>query len=276
MVWIYIDVLFFISFCMDTFLLWAAGRIVGFRAKFLRLLLGGGLAALCHCLWVLHLGDNGGIWISFCLLGVGTAAAYLPKTAKQFLRLSGGVWLASFLLSGGIQVLFTMTQGRQGTMLRYPWYLLLWAVVFSYCCLKAGARWVEANIQRRQEFCSVCLFHQGRQAAGRVLIDTGNGLKQADGRGVVILELSAILPLFSKEEAVRLLLGEREGLESLSFGSLGNPDGRLWGIRAEEMHLCYGEKRIIHKNIFVGMTTEAFTGAYDVVTPPCLLKEEAV
>ena len=71
-----------------------------------------------------------------------------------------------------------------------------------------------------------------------------------------------------------LLSGNRMGLEWLSFTSLGNPDGRLWGIRAEKLLLSFGEKKIIHKNIFVGINMEEFAGAYEGLVPPCLLEEE--
>lgn len=282
MAWIYIDILFFISLGMDTFLLWAAGRIVGFRTKLWRLVFGGVLAAVCHCAGMLLFG-NGGILFSFALLGIGVAAAYLPKSGKMFLRLFGGALLASFLLGGGIQVLFTMTQAQrqlgQGlvTEVVYPWYLLPWAVLLSYFALKLAAKWLEANIQRRREVCSVLVVWRGRQADGRVLIDTGNGLKQEDGRGVVILELAAMLPLFTAEESVYLLAGEwerLEQLESLPFGSLGNSNGQLWGICAEELRLCFGEKQVIQKDIFVGISIEGFSGAYEGLTPPDLLEEE--
>ena len=106
-----------------------------------------------------------------------------------------------------------------------------------------------------------------------MLIDTGNGLKEG-GQGVPVVQISTLLPLFSKEEQVRLLSGNRMGLEWMAFTSLGNPDGRLWGIRAEKLVLSFGEKQIIHKNIFVGINENDFTGAYEGLVPPCLLEEE--
>lgn len=275
MTWVYIDILFCVSWGMNTFLLWAAGRIVGLRTKKWRVVLGGLLSAAFYCVWLIYTGEQGKLLVSVVLLGLGIWAAYLPKTAKIFLRLFGGSILASFLLGGGIQVLFTLTKRQMG--IRYPWYLLLWSVLISYFGLKAGAKWLEANIQRRKECCTVSVCWRGKQAEGRVLIDTGHGLKQEDGRGVLILELAAVLPLFLPGEGVRLLAGEWEkieGLESLAFGSLGNADGRLWGFYADEGKLYFGEKEIIHKNIFVGISKDGFSGAYEGLTPPCLLEEE--
>ena len=60
----------------------------------------------------------------------------------------------------------------------------------------------------------------------------------------------------------------------MAFTSLGNPDGRLYGIRAEKLILSFGEKQIIHNNIFVGINLDDFTGAYEGLVPPCLVEEE--
>ena len=106
-----------------------------------------------------------------------------------------------------------------------------------------------------------------------MLIDTGNGLKKGE-KGVAVLQLSLLLPLFSAEEQVRLLLGERNGLPSMSYTSLGNPDGRLWGIGAEKLVLSFGERKIVHKNIFVGINDVDFAGAYEGLVPTCLLEED--
>ena len=144
----------------------------------------------------------------------------------------------------------------------------------AYVLLKIGGKWIESHIQRRREFCTVSVFWRGRKVEGRALIDTGNGLRQEDGRGVTVLEFAALQPLFTPEESMMLLQGGREGLCAMPFTSLGNPDGRLWGIWAEKLEIGFGEKILCHNKIFVGITFEAFTGAYEGLLPPCLLKEE--
>ena len=145
-----------------------------------------------------------------------------------------------------------------------------WRRRTAFVYLYAGTAIVWAGSYRR-----VAVFRQGRCAEVRTLIDTGNGLKQADDRGVAILEMQAVLPLFSAEEGMRLLSGSREGLEWLAFSSLGNPNGRLWGIRAEKLILFFGEKSICHRDIFVGIAEEAFTGSYEGIVPPSLWKEDS-
>ena len=282
---IYIDVLFFTNWGMNSFLLWCAGRLAGFRAGKARILLGGFVSALLYCLWLYFFRRNGGLLFSLLLMAAGIAAAYLPKRGKSLLRLFAAAWAVSFLMGGAAAALLTLTNAQtlfgHGLILRrnaelYPWQMLVWSVGMAYALLKLGGRWIESHIQRRREFCTVSVLWRGRRTEGRALIDTGNGLRQEDGRGVAVLEFAALQPLFTPEESVALLQGVREGIGlcSLPYTSLGNPDGRLWGVRAEQLEISFGETSVRHSDIFVGITFEAFTGAYEGLLPPCLLKEE--
>ena len=276
---LYIDVIFLVSWGMDTFLLWSAGKIAGFSAKRCRLMLGGLLSALLYCLWLCLFRRNGGVLLSVLMLAAGQVAAYYPKQGRNWLRLFGSVWGVSFLMGGSAQILFTMTQGQyllgNGIVMQkiFPWWLLPWAVGMAYVCLKLAGNWMEANIRRRQDFCTIYVLFRGRGVECRVLIDTGNGL-QKQGRGVAVVQISAVLPLFTKEEQMRILSGDMRGLDWMAYTSLGNPNGRLWGIQAEKLILSFGEKCVVHKNIFVGMNFEDFTGAYEGLVPPSLVEEE--
>lgn len=109
---------------------------------------------------------------------------------------------------------------------------------------------METHICRRREFCTAAVFRQGRCAEVRTLIDTGNGLKQADDRGVAILEMQAVLPLFSAEEGVRLLSGSREGLEWLAFSSLGNPGWQALGYTGREADFVFRGKKHLPSGYF--------------------------
>ncbi|WP_458407502.1 sigma-E processing peptidase SpoIIGA [Anaerotignum sp.] len=276
---IYIDVVFLVSWGMDAFLLWEAGRIAGFSAKKWRIFLGGFFSALIYCLQLCSLGKNGGFLFSLLLLGCGLFVAYFPKQGRNWLRLFGAAWAIAFLMGGCVNMLFTLTQAQRmlgrGLVVEkvYPWWLLPWSVGMAYVFLKLAGKWLEANIQRRKEYCTAKILFDGKGIEGRMLIDTGNGLKE-NGRGVAVVQLSALLPLFFREEQIHILSGNMEGLDWISFTSLGNPDGRLYGIRAEKLILSFGEKQIIYRNIFVGINEGEFTGAYEGLVPPCLLEEE--
>ena len=276
---LYIDVVFLVTWAMDAFLLWAAGRIAGFSAKKWRVFWGGFLSALFYCLRLCFFRENGGFLFSLMLLGGGLFIVYYPKQGRNWLRLFGSAVAASFLMGGGVNMLFTMTEMQRivgrGMVIQkaYPWWLLPWSVGVAYFLLKMAGRWMEANIQRRKEYCTAKILFQGKGIEGRMLIDTGNGLRE-QGRGVAVVQMSALLPLFSREEQVQILLGNVAGLDWMSYTSLGNPDGRLYGIRAEKLVLSFGEKHVVHNNIFVGINMDEFSGAYEGLVPPCLLEEE--
>ena len=280
---IYIDILFFWEFTMDLFLLWATGRISGFRAKAWRLFLGALLAALCHCLLLIFLFPySGGFFVSLALLLVGLSVAYLPKNIKNYMRLFFTALFTTFLLGGGLNVLFMSTQVQKvlgtGIIFRqkfFPWQYLLWGIAVSYIALKAGAHWIEAHITRRREFCTVYIRKDKKWVEGRCLIDTGNGLKK-DGKGVIVMELGTVLPLFSQEDSERLILGERNGLLPINYTSLGNTDGALWGFIARECKICFGEKTIDHKELYIGISFDFFKGGYEGLVPPCLLEEDNI
>ena len=276
---LYIDVVFLVSLCMDAFLLWAAGRIAGFSAKKWRIFLGGFLSSLLYCLWLCFSEKNGGFLLSVLLLGCGLCVTYHPKQGRNWLRLFGSAVVVSFLMGGCVNMLFTMTQVQRffgtGIVIQktYPWWILPWSVGMAYVALKLAASWLQSHIIRRKEYCTAKILFQGKGIEGRMLIDTGNGLKE-QGRGVAVVQLSALLQLFSREEQVQILSGNMEGLDWMSYTSLGNPDGRLYGIRAEKLLLSFGEKQMIHRNIFVGINEDEFSGAYEGLVPPCLLEEE--
>ena len=247
---IYIDIVFPVTWGMDAFLLWMAGRILGLRRKRWRFALGGLFAAVCDCAWLFFLQRSGGALFSLLLLAGGVFIAYTPKSGKIFLRLIWTTLLSSFLLGGGAQLLFTFTQAQrlfgQGLIVEqiYPWWLLPWAVLLAYVLLKLGAGWMETHICRRREFCTAAVFRQGRCAEVRVLIDTGNGLKQADDRGVAILEMQAVLPLFSAEEGVQ------RGLGMACVQQSGEPGWQALGYTGREADFVFRGKKHLPSGYF--------------------------
>lgn len=277
---IYIDILFFWEMVIDCFLLWATGQINGFHAKKWRLFIGGFLGAFVHCLMIIVFYPNdGGVFLSVGLLFLGLSVAYLPKNMKNFSRLFFTALFTSFLLGGGLNVIFTLTQAQSmlgsGLILKqtfFPWQLLVWGIVVSYILLKLSGKWIESHIRRRRDFCTVYIRKDGRWVEGRVLIDTGNGLKK-DGKGVIVMEIQVVLSLFSAEDGEKIMRGNRDAFIPMHYSSLGNTQGALWGFIAEECRICFGEKAVRHEKLYIGISFDLFSGAYEGLLPPSLLEE---
>ena len=86
---IYIDIVFPVTWGMDAFLLWMAGRILGLRRKRWRFAFGGLFAAVCDCAWLFFLQRSGGVLFSLLLLAGGVFIAYTPKSGKILFAADG-------------------------------------------------------------------------------------------------------------------------------------------------------------------------------------------
>ena len=89
---LYIDMIFLVSWSMNAFLLWEAGRIAGFSAKKWRIFLGGFLSAAIYCLWLICLRRNGGD----CVLSVFAVDGLICGISSQ-----AGAKLAAAVRRGG-------------------------------------------------------------------------------------------------------------------------------------------------------------------------------
>ena len=91
---IYIDIVFPVTWGMDAFLLWMAGRILGLRRKRWRFAFGGLFAAVCDCAWLFFSQRSGGALFSLLLLAGGVLIADKTKSGKIFFRRVGTTHLS--------------------------------------------------------------------------------------------------------------------------------------------------------------------------------------
>ncbi len=278
--YLYIDILFLLEWFMHFFLLFASGRFCGIYRGVGRILLGSFVASALHifCLYLIFPKRVGLFW-SMIFLMIGILLTYSPKTIPHFTKLCLATIFSSFLLGGGLNVYFVMTQQQAflGTFpvqaiqpQNFPWYYLIWSVIVSYILIRKGEKFIQNHIQKRTDFCTVVLKKGEVSVEGYALIDTGNHLKY-EGRGVVILELSVLLPLFTREENEKILKGERDFLIPLTFSSLGNAEGGLFGFLVEECVIKFGGEKITYEDFFVGIQFDGFIGGYEGLIPPSLL-----
>lgn len=278
--YLYIDILFLLEWLMHFFLLFASGRFCGIYRGGGRILFGSFVASALHifCLCLI-LPKQVGLFWSIIFLMIGILLTYSPKTIQHFTKLCLATIFSSFLLGGGLNVYFVMMQQQVffGTIpvqatppQNFPWYYLIWSVIVSYILIRKGEKFIRNHIQNRIEFCTVVLKKGDICVEGYALIDTGNHLNY-QGRGVAILELSVLLPLFTREENERILKGERDFLIPLTFSSLGNADGGLYGFFVDKCVLKFGGEAIQYEDFFVGIQFDGFVGGYEGLIPPCLL-----
>lgn len=276
---IYIDVIFILQGAIHCFLLKTASKISGYNYyNWFTLLLGGFVASLCHILWLIFFfPNNGGILLSFFTISISILISFSPKTLSYFIRIFLSSIFASFLFSGGLNILFMvgktqhfLGQGITVLPITFPWYYLLWGTIVGYIIIKKCDKWITNHITKRQEFCNITIFKKDKNTTAYLLIDTGNTLV-FENQGIVIVEFATLINLFTYEEIQEILTGNRNLLTPFPFNSLGNTSDNLWGFKADKVIVYFGEKKIIHNDFWIGINFQGFTGGFEGLAPTDLI-----
>ena len=223
---IYADVLFIINFSMDFLSLYIVGRLMHFRMKAIRVILGASLGALYGVLELLFTGAS--IWktvitllvlFSMCAIafGVYSLRSYLLSTVLTFgvSMLIGGMMTSAFLKLGN-QISYIEIDGTIATVYGN---LPVWKFAV-FALLSALATWGIGKVFRRKQAirtCSVRMTFDGKENELTALVDSGNLLEEpVSGTPVIFLKGKAArsLPLY-------LLCAMKSGAASLSSDNIG-------------------------------------------------------
>lgn len=223
---IYADVLFIINFSMDFLSLYIVGRLMHFRMKALRVILGASLGALYGVLELLFTGDSFGkmiitlsVLFTMCAVafGVRSLRSYFASTALTFgvSMLIGGMMTSAFLKLGN-QISYIEIEGTIATVYGD---IPIWK--FSvFALLSALATWGIGKLFRRKHAirtCSVRMTFDGCENEWTALVDSGNLLEEpVSGTPVIFLKGKAArsLPTY-------LLCAMKTGAASLSAENVG-------------------------------------------------------
>lgn len=278
---LYIDVIFLIQGAMHCFLLYTSSKLSGYTYKNIYLLLFGSfVASIIHIIWILFFfPKNGGFLLSFITITIAILIAFLPKTISQYTSILISSIISSFLLGGGLNVVFMIGkieqligEGLNIKLIVFPWYYLIWGTSVAYILIKKGEKWIENHITNRKNFCSVLIKRGDKEIGAYLLIDTGNGLVY-EGQKVIIIEFSVLLSLFNEYECERILQGDREFLTPFSFNSLGNKEGILWGFKSDKCTVFIGGEKCIYTDFWIGIQFDVFSDGFDGIAPIDIIKK---
>lgn len=185
---VYIDAVFAVNTVMDLLVLAAAGRILGYRARKIRLAAGALAGGIWSCLALFWQGSA----LVMALItygGMGTLMAVIAfpvKGARETARAVGCIYMVSVVLAGVMLALerlapgvFSAAQGMEDGMLS----LLLWIFLaaggaFGVFGFSGEMRRMVRDMARRRDMCRVVLQFGDRREEVSGLIDTGNRLRE--------------------------------------------------------------------------------------------------
>lgn len=301
---IYVDVLFCINLFMNFFLLWIVSVLSKKKSGFIRKLFSSFVLSFLYCMTFFfpHMTILYSIPGCFCLLSIGIGIAFKPKSWKEFASLLCMSYGVSFAVGGVCMAIFFLTgyskligEGMYFTIKHFPFKVLLASTGVCYIVLKIGKEWIEANITNHRDFCTTIIQSKGKEISVRMLVDTGNGLKDPfTGHDVIIASFSAIQELFSQEirsmffqekidetEFAEYIIQKERSIpfRFIPFSSVGKEHGLLLTFRPEKVTLIMGKSTLERRDIIIGVYRGDFHGYYGLVNPDTLQRyslEEAV
>ncbi len=166
---VYIDVLFFTNFMMDSLLLLAVRKVLKRKVPVLQVFFGGAVGAVLTCL-VFVIPMPGVLKAVLSLFGISTVmlmAGVKLRTWREWQRGIGVLFVSAFLLSGILQIFQPYLHAGS----------LFFAVsVISYMIL-AGCWKMFTQVRNHQKrILEVVLSFEGKNETVQALIDTGNRL----------------------------------------------------------------------------------------------------
>ena len=209
---VYADVLFCVNLLADYALLLLVRRLLQLPAKPACLLLGAAVGALFAVVTVcVPMPAWGSFLLTFPAAFGVTAAAFCPRTRREWLRSAAGFYLAGFLFAGMLLAVWQVFRPPglyiQNNVVYYPVPL---PVFFILLCGLYGVSSLLAQLLGGQPssrlFCRVKIRCNGAEATLRAKLDTGCALREPfSGRPVLLASAAAlgeVLPAFFPDTAL--------------------------------------------------------------------------
>lgn len=254
---LYIDVLFFTNFMMDSLLLLAVGKVLGCRVDNRRIFGGAAFGAFSLCVvTVVPLYS----FLKYVLLYLALPAGMLflglriRNTVKLFQAF--GLFYVTAFLWGGIQL---------GLRPYIKTAALFFAVSAASYYILAGCWKLLARIRNRQKnLCEVRICTLSGEYTLKALVDTGNALSDPVSKEPV--------SVIGKETARQILSMEpAKGMRYIPFRSVGG-EGLLAVIRVEKMCVYLPEEHwVMHPIIGISGQNIQEQDEYQMILNPDII-----
>lgn len=292
---------------MDFFIFWITNILSKQKVSLLRLFVGSSLLSLLYCvpLFVEEMKILYHFLGSIILLSLGILFVFRPPNLKTYFKLISLAFGSTFVVGGASMALFYIGgfsdlfgQGITYNIRRFPLKILLTSTFSFYIAIKLGQHWIEANIINQRDYCTVLMTNKENTLSLRMLIDTGNGLRDPfTDNHVIIVAFPAIQTLFMKETQLcyyqfafdkesifreYAIKHEKEiSLRLIPFSSLGQENGLLLAFCPDEVKILWGNQSITKTNVTIGIYPHTFRGGYSGLVNPeilelCRFKEEVI
>ena len=269
---IYADVILLVNFIMNSFILWAIGKISRQKIRYIWLFAGGLTMALMYVIVMITLPFSFALSAaaSIAMLSTGILVGLRPNGIRSFLSLLILGYLCSFTLGGLGMMLFYR-------MAHVGWTLLIICVLSAYVLIKLGLNLIESITIKKQMLCPVTIYVGGEAMSLQALVDTGHTLHDPlNNAPVIIAEFDSVkellpsnirLMFYEKQEndlsgLITASAGSRfyERIRMIPFASLGLANGMLIGFRPDRVALATAQRELTREDVVIGICNRKLSG----------------
>ncbi len=289
---IYIDVVLIENLIMNSIILLATGLILKEKIKMIRILLAsllGAIYSLVSYLSILEIYSS--MILKIILSIVIVYIAFNPQTIKKMWKDLLIFYLTSFVFGGATFALIYIIKPQEILMKNglflgtYPLKTIILGAIVAFVIIMAAFTVVKSKITKKDMFCEIEIWLNGKKIETTAMIDTGNLLKEPiTNTPVIVVEHTLLYDCIPKQilnHLEELLGGDFDNipknikeeyiakLKFIPFSSLGKQNGMLLGIRAEGIKVKDIDKERKQDNIIVGIYNKSLTkrGEYRALLP---------
>lgn len=278
---VYVDVVLFENLCMNYIILFGTGYIIKLKIKHWRILVSSSIGAVYAILaymgiFPLYANIVVKIILSLCMVYI----AFNPKNIKAIIKELVVFYLVSFALGGCAFALLYIVRPqdifmKDGVYIgTYPLKIALLGGVVGFIITYVAFKVVKTRMNKNELIYEIVLKINEKELTTKVMLDTGNMLKDPISNNPVILIekkiLYGILPKELLENTKNMLGGDfknnedleneyRTRLRIIPFTSVGKQNGMMLGIKVDEIKIITDIDEIINTNAIVCVYEKEFS-----------------
>lgn len=268
---IYIDVVLLENICMNYIILFATAYITKTKIKHIRLFVSsllGAIYAILTYTGIFPLYSNFAVKVilSICMVYI----AFAPKNIKNMLKKLILFYLISFTLGGCAFALLYIIRPQDIFMKNgvyigtYPIKIIFLAGIIGFVITYLSFSSVKNKISKKELIYQIDIKICGRNLVTKVILDTGNMLKEPiSGAPVILIErdiLKNILPdnllnnienILGGDEKNSIDIEYRNRLRVIPFSSIGKDNGIMVGIKSDEVKVITDSDEIVNNEAII-------------------------
>ena len=278
---IYLDVVLIENLIMNYIILYATGIILKINIKHIRLIIASLLGAIYSIIaYMSVLEIYSSIILKIILSVVIVYISYNPQNVKQLWKHILIFYMTSFVFGGAAFALIYVVKPQEIFMKNglflgtYPLKTILLGAIIAFFVIITSFKIVKSKISKKDMFCIVKVKINNKEIETKVMIDTGNLLKEPiSNTPVIVLEHTLLYDCIPKEilnNLENILGGDFNGVSEevknqyisklkVIPSSLGKQNGMLMGIKPEYIIIKNEDNEKKINNVIIGIYNKSLT-----------------